>query len=251
MSPRQIKQLSLEALGFNLVARNRLVRWVHQMPGVELSAKKCKELASSTTVAQVMLVIEKESFWKEDGSVANWSAVQKMFRAKLLELGMIVDDWAYLAPSPKAVMDHLVRGAAKGGKKHLLPLNLRMLGRSISRDVVANVETLLSKTIDHITIGDLVCAENTLWQDKYFRRRWHQGEAPFFEQKLKYGLIVARKKLLALGFRYEDGYFFQIGTKKLLVKKVAEDLKISRARSEKVIDYARENGWGPKVQFKD
>jgi hypothetical protein len=240
-----IKSLPVDDLGFNLILRNRITRWV---VGADLTGRECNKHAKSVTVGQVMAELEKWPFWDDEGAVIGWSFARKAFYKKLLTLGMTVEDWMFLAPSPTDVMKRLLVDTAKRSKEDLYALNIRMLGRCISHDVRGSLETLLEKKIESITIGDVVSASQETWDQRYFNHHRHFcDQLSFFNFRFDDGLRIARSELEALGCKYEDGFFFQLGTKHCIVTKVATDLGLTYEEADRYLDYARIHGWGPRV----
>lgn len=145
---------------------------------------------------------------------------------KLAEAGLTQLD-CVLLPSSTVSMEALRRL----GKERLLLKSILVLG-TLSRPALRVIQDLLKRSTEYVTVGDFISFPPSKWELEgvnyaNFEQSWAK----------------TRSKLTELGFRYEDGAFFQEGTRRAFIEKVVADENLSLDVAGIVADLAIKNGW--------
>ena len=184
-------------------------------------------------------VLSSTSFWKSYQDRHNYVGVGKdgitnrmtKFTEALVSYGFSTLDYAKLPASSVTIKQFRAFG-----KTRVRLLDVRALN-TLTNAAIRLYEELLGIDMDKpLTIGDLlelnIGSENS-WKTyrlKGFRR----------------SIAKTREKLVAIGFRYEDGAFMQQGTRREFVEKLMIEGTISRKAAQRVAELAARKGWVPK-----
>lgn len=149
-----------------------------------------------------------------------------IWRDKLIGLGFTQLDWIGLPPDtvPAAAL------CAVGPEK-LSRLSVMLLG-TLTPQALARLEEFFKKRAELITIRELL-NDTAAWLAP-------KGRLDGI-MTLKRGIIGTRRKLYELGFRYQDGVFLQIGSRRELIERIMAETNIERQAAERVAAFIAAN----------
>ena len=150
-------------------------------------------------------------------------AMGRSFSQKLVELGMTQLDWIAL-PNSTVTTTMLKRL----GKEKLRSLSVLVLD-TLSSTALERLRWHTKKDVRETTIQDLLDF-NPLEDRRHMDRSFVRSFAQSF--------LNTRNRLLELGFRYEDGLFLQVGTKRQLAEDLMKTESLSKQMAYKFVEIA-------------
>lgn len=247
----KVKALTIASLGFTRSIQNMLLKEYLKKIGEEYPSDRRYEphygrnpeylpwfdnKANTLTVGDLISGFgpSRSSQTKRHGGKHFYeSVVMRRFKQKLLDLGLGFGDWLRLAPTLEAELYFLLQRAGKN-KGKIGALNVTVLLHS--ELALQALEIACNKSREEITVSDLLATSPKKWLSSVE-----------YSGNIDGSFRSARQKLTKLGFTWRDGLFLDEGTRRWHVAKLAKDLKVSHRRASMILDYAHENGWGPKV----
>jgi hypothetical protein len=220
----EVRSLNLAEIGLSGQARNSLASILLGVNSYSLGRDKAKAF----TVGQTMDAVER------DDDRSGWRSPLPAFYERLLDLGLTHLEWRYLPP----------RSAAKRlpnlSKEEILNLDVRVLdafSAKALRDVIPCQKGVGDKCPHrHIYEGFTILAaiQYITYESMVTKRSNNHCFAASF--------LKAKKMLESLGFGYEDGPMFQVGSTRQYIEGVMTRYEISRQEAAIFVVRVREEG---------
>jgi hypothetical protein len=202
--------------GISPQCRNAMAGWILERDPYGLG----REAAASITIGQVMDHAESRGETDDRrirthlGNFCGW----------LIDQGLSYFDWKFLPP----------RSAAgefpKKKKSEILAADVRALPTLRNHKVLRMISDAVGKPIGKVTVADLI--ERVTFPD--FKQGFSSCRRSF---------LATRDLLISLGFGYDDGAFFQVGTSEHRARQLRLKYGLTRSMARKIVDIAAKEGW--------
>lgn len=259
MKKEEVLKMTLGQLGFHTNTRNRLIdnvvrRWdhlndtnlcheLHYVAGDTFEPRPQKKILASycvwaekITVAEVM-----EAVCNNGGTFLKGSS-ETAFGKKVEQLGLTKEDWSCL---PKRTLKSAISGDEN--KAGLLQKNILALG-TVSNIFLKKIKYFLKyELVERGEYKGCDFSEMEITIEKFITLY-----NPDRHEELLPSAKKTREKLVSLGFRYEDGIFMQLNTKRRFVELLMKEDGLSKRDATLVIETCGQRyGWGVRWLYEE
>lgn len=221
MEVQDIMKLKIAELSLSTASRrNAIVRWLLNSEESKnwTTEKLAKHLSDFTVVDVINKINSPIRNWR---GLAGWLVE---FRDTVINFGLTKLDWISLPI--RTINEEMLKGL---GKKKLKEKSIILLG-TLSGLIKQCLEDEFNKPAERIMIGELLGLSLDDWRAVQ-------------RHDFQYCVSSTRKKLLEIGFEYQDGIFLQQGTRHEFIEWLMKEESLNYEEASKMADIARKYMW--------